>query len=131
MGTQPGIRWMALDHKYGSWFDYMELHVKPTDRPPARSYRPSLLFNPDHVCRMHPHTWLRVLSPYLPLFYLPIRNETPSVISEFHRFCARVSSFFVTYMQNNQCGYRMLYIKFDSTIFKYSLINLYFIPQIV
>lgn len=33
MGTHQ-VRWMALDHKYGSWFDYMEPHVKPTAHPP-------------------------------------------------------------------------------------------------
>lgn len=34
MGTHQ-VRWMALDHKYGSWFDYMEPHVKPTAHSPA------------------------------------------------------------------------------------------------
>lgn len=58
---------MALDHKYESWFDYMEPHVKPTT--PAQPFPPSIpsLLRPIlHRPRVASHASANVAALYLP-----------------------------------------------------------------
>ncbi|TGZ53423.1 hypothetical protein DBV15_01497 [Temnothorax longispinosus] len=64
----PEVLWMALDHKYGSWFDYMEPHVKPTT--PAQPFPPPTpsLFHPIlRRPRLASHASANVAALYPPL----------------------------------------------------------------
>jgi len=64
MGTHQ-VRWMALDHKYGSWFDYMEPHVKPTTLA---------VFHP--LPHRPPPGRMSHISANVAAFYLPLVTST-------------------------------------------------------
>lgn len=104
MGTHQ-VRWMALDHKYGSWFDYMEPHVKPTAHPrhfrrltrrlfPSRSVSLSLSHVPArvscvYVCVYRVAFYPPAVAATLPAFY-PDRDETLSSYRSSIVFAQRV-----------------------------------------
>ena len=66
MGTHQ-VRWMALDHKYGSWFDYMEPHVKPTTLAQPFSTTYTISFPPPSPSGRMSHISANVAAFYLPL----------------------------------------------------------------
>jgi len=68
---------MALDHKYGSWFDYMEPHVKPTTLIQSFSTTYTISFPP---LSLAPGISINVDAFYLPLataiLVYPNRDES-------------------------------------------------------